>query len=59
MNIEELVSRNYNLDIKNPNTAEEDFGDSETLLKEYEIMKNGLSTSISKLQAELESLFGK
>jgi type I restriction enzyme M protein len=59
INIKELISRNYNLDIKNPNLAEEDYGDSETFFKEYEILNNGLDNSISKLQTELERLFGK
>jgi type I restriction enzyme M protein len=59
MTSEELAARNYNFDIKNPNSTEEDFGDSETLLKEYENVKGDLNTSILKLRSELESLFGK
>ncbi len=31
---EEIKARNYNLDIKNPHTEEEDFGDPEVLLEE-------------------------
>ena len=32
--IEEIKARGYNLDIKNPHTEEEDYGDPETLLEE-------------------------
>ena len=34
VDIEEIKARNYNLDIKNPHTEEEDYGDPEALLKE-------------------------
>ena len=59
MTPEELASRNFNLDIKNPNSVGEDFGDSESLLIEYEGRKLQLNDSIEKLKVKLESLFGK
>ena len=34
MTAEEITARGYNLDIKNPHTEEEDYGDPETLLEE-------------------------
>lgn len=58
MSYDELVSRNFNLDIKNPNSAIEDYGASESLMKDFENIKGELNNSIHKLQIELESLFG-
>lgn len=55
----ELASRNFNLDITNPNSVGEDFGDSESLLVEYENRKLQLNHTVEKLKVELESLFGK
>ena len=34
VSIEEITSRGYNLDIKNPHTEVEEYGDPETLLEE-------------------------
>ena len=58
MSYDELAARNFNLDIKNPNSAIEDYGDSESLMKDFENIKGELNNSIHKLQIELESLFG-
>ena len=46
--IEEIKARNYNLDIKNPYTEEEDLGDPETLLKE-----------LTSAEAEVKSVRGQ
>ena len=35
--VEQITARGYNLDIKNPHTEEEDYGDPETLLEELTI----------------------
>ena len=59
VSIEEIQKRNFNLDIKNPHREEEELGDPEELLREYqalevkiqeirEELKNELSESLSK-----------
>lgn len=57
--IEEIQKRNFNLDIKNPHSEEEDLGDPEELLQEYQelevkiqeirdALKNELAQSLTK-----------
>jgi type I restriction enzyme M protein len=64
--IEEIQKRNYNLDIKNPHSEEEDLGDPEELLQEYQeleakiqeirdALKNELAQSLIKKEYELHS----
>ncbi len=47
---EDVIANNYNLDIKNPNTVENDHGDPEELLEEY----RGLLSEISEVRQELK-----
>jgi len=58
MSYEELAARSFNLDVRNPNSSNEDYGDSESLMKEFESTKGEVDSSIRKLQIELERLFG-
>lgn len=64
VSIEEIIKRNYNLDIKNPYSEEEEIGDPEELLREYramevkvqeirEALKNELAQSLMKKEHEL------
>ena len=41
--MDEIVERNYNLDIKNPNGADQVVHDPEVLLKEYQSKQKGIS----------------
>ena len=45
----------YNLDIKNPNTAEEETHDADKLLAKYKILLGDIDKTQSKLKAELSS----
>ena len=51
--IEEIEDRNYNLDIKNPNTVEEGHGDPEELLEELKAKEAELQTARDALKLEL------
>ncbi|MES1943066.1 type I restriction-modification system methyltransferase subunit [Salinisphaera sp. PC39] len=52
---EEIKARNYNLDIKNPHTEEEDHGDPEELLEEL----NNAEAEIRALRDQLKSILGE
>ena len=55
--IEEIRKRNYNLDIKNPHSEEEDLGDPEELLREYRALEEKVEELREALKKELgESL---
>lgn len=57
VSIDEIKERNYNLDFKNPNTIEEDYGDPDELLKKYNSLTKEIETLKDKLKKELnESL---
>ncbi len=57
---EEVIANNYNLDIKNPNTVENDHGDPEELLQEYRSLLSEISETRTALKNELiDALAGK
>lgn len=49
----EIEARNYNLDIKNPNVGEEDYGDPDKLLKAYHRRLDEAAELRAALKAEL------
>ncbi len=55
----DLTARNFNLDIKNPNSVDEAIGNSEIWIKDYEDRKIEVEASMIRLQSELEKVFGK
>lgn len=57
VSVEELAAGNFNLDVKNPNSSTEGYGDSESLMKDFESMNEEVVNSVRKLQIELERLF--
>jgi type I restriction enzyme M protein len=54
VSIEEIQKRNYNLDIKNPHSEEENLGDPEELLKEYQELETKIQGIRDVLKNELE-----
>jgi len=57
--VEDVVSNNYNLDIKNPNTKSEDSGDPVELLKEYEKIRVEVEQTREALKQELMDALGR
>jgi len=57
--VEDVVSNNYNLDIKNPNTKPEDSGDPVELLKEYEKIRVEVEQTREALKQELMKALGR
>lgn len=57
--VEDIVSNNYNLDIKNPNTKSEDSGDPVELLKEYEKIRVEVEQTREALKQELVDALGR
>lgn len=58
--IEDIKANNFNLDIKNPHVVEEELGDPEELLQQYQKMQSELADIQNKLKHELmESLGGE
>ncbi len=55
VSIDEIRERNFNLDIKNPNTPDDGPGDSDVLLKEFK----ALSEEVAKIQNKLKKELGK
>jgi type I restriction enzyme M protein len=53
--VEEIISRNYNLDWKNPNTPTEDHGDPAELVSCLNENKQKLNTSLLNLKAEFDN----
>lgn len=51
--VEEIISNNYNLDIKNPNTPDEDHGDPDELLERYKKVTAEIEAIRSALKVEL------
>jgi type I restriction enzyme M protein len=52
---DEIVNHNYNLDIKNPHTPEDDYGDPEALLRAYRARLDEAANLREQLRAELAS----
>ena len=50
---EEIIKNNYNLDIKNPHTEEEDLGDPDELLAKYHQLQAELQKTRDQLKNEL------
>lgn len=51
--VDEIISRNFNLDIKNPNTVDETHGDPEDLLNEYKQIVSEMESVRDNLKSEL------
>jgi type I restriction enzyme M protein len=56
--VEEIESRNYNLDIKNPHVVDVNHGDPEELMKEYEEITKNLIATRDMLKKELMQALG-
>ncbi len=53
VSVEQIKSNGYNLDIKNPNTVEDDLGDPEELLAEYKTLLTSVAETREILKQEL------
>ncbi|WP_432823428.1 N-6 DNA methylase [Trichloromonas sp.] len=53
VSVEQIKANGYNLDIKNPNTVEDDHGDPEELLAEYKTLLASVAETREKLKQEL------
>ena len=53
VSVEQIKSNGYNLDIKNPNTVEDDLGDPEELLAEYKTLLASVAETREMLKQEL------
>lgn len=53
VSVEQIKANGYNLDIKNPNTVEDDHGDPEELLAEYKTLLASVAETREKLKREL------
>ena len=53
VSLAEIEERNYNLDFKNPHVVEEEAGDPEVLLREYEELSQQLMATRDRLKQEL------
>ncbi len=51
----EIKQKNYNLDIKNPHSVEEGYGDPEELLSSYNSLLKDIEETRNSLKKELES----
>ena len=52
---EDIKANNYNLDIKNPHTIEEDHGDPEEILQKFNTVENEIADLRDKLKDELKT----
>ncbi|MCP4535851.1 MAG: SAM-dependent DNA methyltransferase, partial [Chloroflexi bacterium] len=63
VSMDEIVARNYNLDIKNPHTEQESYGDPDELLADYQEQLAEAAELRARLKAELsaaiESVLGQ
>ncbi len=63
VSMDEIVARNYNLDIKNPHTEQESYGDPDELLADYQGQLAQAAELRARLKAELsaaiESVLGQ
>jgi type I restriction enzyme M protein len=53
VSFDEIAANNFNLDIKNPNSPDEDHGDFDELLAEHELTMRGLAETRDTLKNEL------
>lgn len=53
VSIDEIIAANFNLDIKNPNVADEDHGDPDELLKDYMALQGDIQVTLDQLKDEL------
>ncbi len=58
VSVEQIKANGYNLDIKNPNTVEDDLGDPEELLAEYKTLLVSVAETREKLKRELMDALG-
>jgi type I restriction enzyme M protein len=58
VSVEQIKENGYNLDIKNPNTVEDDLGDPEELLAEYNELLADVAETREKLKRELMDALG-
>lgn len=58
VSVEEIEKRNFNLDIRNPNTEDEDHGDPEELLQKYYDLEKQIGNVRDQLKKELMSALG-
>jgi type I restriction enzyme M protein len=56
--VKDIIAANYNLDIKNPNTPDEDHGDPEELLHAYHKLAAEAAMLRDKLKSELTNALG-
>ncbi len=56
--VQQIIDNNYNLDIKNPNTEDEDHGDPQELLKEYLKIEKEVEKTRNELKKELMAALG-
>lgn len=56
--VQQIIDNNHNLDIKNPNTEDEDHGDPQELLKEYLKIQKEVEKTRNELKAELMAALG-
>ncbi|MGE4545690.1 MAG: N-6 DNA methylase [Pedobacter sp.] len=58
VSVDQIKANGYNLDIKNPNTVEDDHGDPEELLAEYKAMLASVAETREALKRELMDALG-
>lgn len=56
--VEDIKAYNYNLDIKNPNSPDEDHGDPKELLREYKTLVSEIESTRDALKKELMEALG-
>ena len=59
VSIEDIVSRNYNLDLKNPHNADTGPGDLDELLPEYEALLARIAETRAALKKELQQALSR
>lgn len=53
VSVKDIADRGYNLDIKNPNTVDDDHGDPDELLEAYGKLQSDIAAACDKLRDEL------
>jgi type I restriction enzyme M protein len=59
VSVKDIAANNYNLDIKNPNTVDEDRGDPKELLKKYLQITKEIEKTRNALKKELMESLGE
>ena len=59
VSLQDIIDRNYNLDIKNPHLVEEDVKDPEDLLSKYEILEAEVAKIRQQLKVILDEALGQ